>query len=156
MAGALHQIAKDLGEDKEYAIFVEQEQAIRRSIEDLHWSEADQAYCDSTIEHDKHVHVCHKGYISLFPFLVGLLGTQNPHLDAVLNLIRDEAELWSPYSLCSLSRRSPFYGTDENYWRSPIWVNINYLVIERLLVRAIPTLFILLYPPSPTPHFLIF
>lgn len=140
MAGALRQIAKCLGKTDDYAIFIEQEKAIQQSIEHLHWSEEDQAYCDTTIEHQNQVKVCHKGYISLFPFFTGLLGTDNSHLDAVLDLIRNEGEIWSLYGIRSLSHKSPFYATDENYWRSPIWININYLIIEQLLVSAVPAL----------------
>jgi hypothetical protein len=136
MAGALKKIAAFLGEETDQAGFAEQEQAIQRNIDDLHWSQEDRAYCDASIEREKHVKVCHKGYISLFPFLVGLLGTRNPRLDAVLDLICDEDELWSPYGLRSLSRKSPLYGSGENYWRSPVWVNINYMAIERLLVST--------------------
>jgi glycogen debranching enzyme len=54
-----------------------------------------------------------------------------------LNLIHAENKLWSPYGLRSLSRDSPLYGSAENYWRGPIWININYLVIEQLLVSIV-------------------
>jgi mannosyl-oligosaccharide glucosidase len=150
MASAMHQIAEFLNEDIDQTTFVKQKQVIQQSIEDLHWSEDEQAYCDTTIEHNKRVKICHKGYISLFPFLVGLLENDNPHLDAVLDLIRNEDELWSPYGLRSLSRKSPLYGSAENYWRSPIWVNINYLVIERLLVSAMHNIILHRHSYKPT------
>jgi mannosyl-oligosaccharide glucosidase len=137
MAGSLHKLSKLLGVAEDQFLFAEHEQAIKNSIEELHWSDEHEAYCDATIENENHVLVCHKGYISLFPFLLGLLETHNPHLEAVLDLIRSEGELWSPYGLRSLSHASPLYGSGENYWRSPIWVNINYLVIEQLLVSVV-------------------
>jgi mannosyl-oligosaccharide glucosidase len=137
MARALRSAAAFLGEVKDLDRFEVQDEAIEQSLEDLHWSEEDQTYCDATIENDKHIMVCHKGYVSLFPFFLGLLGTFNPHMDAILDLIRSEDGLWSPYGLRSLSRENSLYGTDENYWRGPIWININYLAIQQLLVRVL-------------------
>jgi mannosyl-oligosaccharide glucosidase len=44
-----------------------------------------------------------------------------------------------------LSKKDEFYGTGENYWRGPIWMNINYLAVSQLLV-SFPSPF--LSPPS--------
>ena len=65
------------------------------------------------------------------------MGPDHSHLEAVLDLIRDPEELWSPHGLRSLSLKDKYYGTGENYWRSPIWININYMVLQRLLVSVI-------------------
>ena len=106
----------------------------------MHWSrEPNQTYCDTNIIRGDDVqHVCHKGYVSLFPFITGLMGPDHLYLGAILDLIRDPEELWSPYGIRSLSLKDEYYGTDENYWRGPIWININYMVLEQLLVRVIP------------------
>lgn len=119
--------------------------AIEHNLDDLHWSEEEGCYCDATIdEFEENKLVCHKGYISLFPFLTGLLKPDSPKLGKLLKLIGDEKELWSPYGLRSLSKADEAYGSAENYWRSPIWININYLAITQLYVR----------PPRPsTPVF---
>ena len=65
------------------------------------------------------------------------MGPDHSHLEAVLDLIRDPEELWSPYGLRSLSPKDKYYGTDENYWRGPIWININYMVMQRLSVSVL-------------------
>ncbi|KAL2025044.1 hypothetical protein VTK56DRAFT_46 [Thermocarpiscus australiensis] len=107
--------------------------AIEHNLDDLHWSEKDGCYCDATIDDfEENKLVCHKGYISIFPFLTGLLKADSPKLGKILALLGDEEELWSPYGLRSLSKKDEFYGTNENYWRSPIWININYLAIVQL------------------------
>ncbi|KAK4897048.1 Processing alpha glucosidase I [Elasticomyces elasticus] len=41
-----------------------------------------------------------------------------------------------PISLRSLSTKDEYYGLGEDYWRSPIWVNMNHLVLVRLLALA--------------------
>lgn len=139
MTVSLGRISAFLGEKEDQIMFSEHETDVLRSIDGVHWSEPDQVYCDTTVVDGNRVEkICHKGYISLFPFLVGLMGPDHSHLKAVLDLIRDPEELWSPYGLRSLSPKNKYYGRDENYWRSPIWININYMVMQRLLVSLLP------------------
>ncbi|KAK4542782.1 hypothetical protein LTR36_006158 [Oleoguttula mirabilis] len=106
------------------------------TAEAIHWSDASSAYCDVTISPvtDQREHVCHKGYVSLLPFVTNTMSPDR--IAAVLDLIADPAHLWSPYGLRSLSTEDEYYGTGEDYWCSPIWVNINYLVLVRLLHLA--------------------
>lgn len=137
MANALRKISAYLDKKEDEILFSKQAYNVVKSVDNLHWSKANQAYCDTTISDGSHVEkVCHKGYISLFPFMTGLIGPSHPHLEAVLDLMRDPEELRSPYGLRSLSLKDEYYGTDENYWRGPVWININFMVIERLLVST--------------------
>lgn len=137
MTRSIRRIAETLGEDDDVSEFRGYEKAILQNIDDLHWSEEDQTFCDATIDdYEEHVHVCHKGYVSLFPFLTGLLEPDSPRLKPILELISNPDELWSNHGIRSLSRKDAFYGTDENYWRSPVWININYLVVRELLKLA--------------------
>jgi mannosyl-oligosaccharide glucosidase len=111
------------------------ETAILRNIDDLHWSEKEKCYCDATIDdYEEHSLVCHKGYIAIFPFLTGLIDPESEKLGHVLQLLGDEEELWSDFGIRSLSKKDKLYGTGENYWRGPVWMNMNYLIISQLLV----------------------
>lgn len=141
MTRSIRRIAETIGEEEDATEFQGYEAAIIRNIDDLHWDETAQTYCDATIDdYEESVHVCHKGYISIFPFLTGLLPADSPRLGAVLDLISDPDELWSDYGIRSLSKRDEFYGTDENYWRSPVWINMNYLAVRTLLVSIFESL----------------
>ncbi|OQV04143.1 hypothetical protein CLAIMM_09071 [Cladophialophora immunda] len=134
MSRVLVRLSTLLSEADDIPDFRSQHKAIIRNIDDLHWSSEHKCYCDATIDdYEDSVHVCHKGYISLFPFMTGLLPSTHPHLPDVLDLISSPSELWSPFGIRSLSKSDAFYGTDENYWRSPIWVNMNYLILKSLL-----------------------
>jgi mannosyl-oligosaccharide glucosidase len=135
MTRSLRRLAESLGEGEDATEFKGYEKAIIRNIDDLHWSSINQTFCDATIDdYEESVHVCHKGYISIFPFMTGLLPADSPRLKPILDLISDPKELWSDYGIRSLSQTDEFYGTDENYWRGPIWINMNYLIIKNLLV----------------------
>ncbi|KAL9019950.1 MAG: hypothetical protein Q9185_002804 [Variospora sp. 1 TL-2023] len=133
MTRSMRRIAEIIDETDDVKEYQGYETAIIRNIDDLHWDEKVQTYCDATIDdYEESIHVCHKGYISIFPFLTGLLPADSPRLGAILDLISDPDEMWSPYGLRSLSLSNPNYGTGENYWRSPVWININYLAVKAL------------------------
>ncbi|KAL3471791.1 glycoside hydrolase [Aspergillus californicus] len=137
MTRALRRIADTIGETEDAETFRTYETAIERNIDDLHWDADAKTYCDATIDdYEDSVHVCHKGYVSLAPFLTGMVGPDSPRLKAILDLIEDPEELWSDYGIRSLSKQDEFYGTAENYWRSPVWINMNYLVLKNLYDTA--------------------
>ena len=137
MTRSMRRIASTIGEEDDAAEFQGYETAIIRNVDDLHWDKTAQTYCDATIDdYEESVHVCHKGYISIFPFLTGLLPPDSPKLKYVLDLIGDSDELWSDYGIRSLSKSDEFYETGENYWRSPIWMNMNYLAVKNLYVSS--------------------
>jgi mannosyl-oligosaccharide glucosidase len=138
MTRSLRRLAESLGEGEDATEFQGYETAIIRNIDDLHWSSATKTFCDATIDdYEESVHVCHKGYVSIFPFMTGLLPADSPRIKPILDLISDPEELWSEFGVRSLSKTDEFYGTDENYWRSPIWINMNYLIVKNLLVSNV-------------------
>ncbi len=47
-------------------------------------------------------------------------------------MIHDPKLMWSPFGICSLSKLDSYFGKGENYWRGPIWININYLLLQSL------------------------
>ena len=82
-------------------------------------------------------HVRHLGYVSLFPLMLKLLPPDAPQLPHVLELLRDRSRLWSDHGVRSLSASDLWYGKenapgDAPYWRGPIWVNLNYLLLGGL------------------------
>ena len=117
-------------------------------------------YCDASVDEDgalaayhspeltstdESYHVCHKGYVSIFPLLLGLLPPDSPHLGPLLDLLHDPEHVWSPYGIRSLSKQSTFFGQGEkcvprgarkvdalSYWRGPIWLPMNYMALQSL------------------------
>jgi glycogen debranching enzyme len=81
---------------------------------------------------DESYHVCNKGYLSLFPFLLSVLPPSSEHLGPILDMLSDPKELWSSYGIRSLSASHPDFGQGENYWKGPIWIQMNYLVLRAL------------------------
>ena len=133
----LSKIAAFLNEEHDGKEYAGHQIEILRTIDNIHWSAPAQAYCDtSMVEESRIEQICHKDYVSLLPFLVDLLGPSHPHVGAVLDITQNSEQLWSDFGIRSLSRKDEFYGTEENYWRSPIWININYMILQKLLELA--------------------
>ncbi|KAI1342088.1 glycoside hydrolase [Xylariaceae sp. FL0016] len=138
MTRTLAKIADFVGSPEDVQEYNKALDGIVHNLDDLHWSKEHDVFCDATIdEFEEHQLVCHKGYVSLFPFLMGLLQPDDPKLGSTLDLLGDEEQLFSPHGIRSLSKDSEFYGTDENYWRSPVWININYLAVVQLRSYAL-------------------
>ena len=77
-------------------------------------------------------YVPHFGYVSVFPFAMGLIDRDSNLLHR--NIARILEELACGNGLRSLSRKSSLYGKDNTpmdkpYWRFSVWININYLVL---------------------------
>ena len=151
MSRSIKSVAEFIGEADDAKEYAGYENAIKRNIDDLHWSDEHKTFCDATIDdYEESALVCHKGYISIFPFMTGMLPPDSPRLKPILDLIEDPEELWSDYGIRSLSTKSEFYHTEEDYWRSPVWMNMNYLVVKALYVcLPSPSYFPLLPFPLP-------
>ncbi|KAJ2401509.1 Processing alpha glucosidase I [Coemansia sp. RSA 2559] len=115
-------------------------------LDELHWNEDEHMYCDVTervrddydeLEDDEstateRVFVCHRGYVSLFPVLLGLVPPGSTKLGHILDMVEDPDELWTDYGIRSLSKSDQYYGKGEDYWRGPIWINVNYMLLSSL------------------------
>ncbi|KAJ3097932.1 Processing alpha glucosidase I [Phlyctochytrium planicorne] len=125
MVKALHKVAVELGDEDAAAKY---KRDLRNVIENLDL----QSKIMLLMLQGEREFVNHPGYLSLFPYILGLVTPISPKVSGFLDLIRDESHLWTPYGLRSLSKSDPFFATDENYWRGPIWININYLALGAL------------------------
>lgn len=134
MTRSIKRIAELLDIEGDVKLYNNIEDEITNNIARFHWSDDEKCYCDVTVDdEDENVHACFKGYISLFPFLTKFIPSLDvDKLESVVKLIADPEELWTEYGIRSMAKSSDLYRTGENYWRSPIWMNINYLVLDSL------------------------
>ncbi|KAK4402661.1 Mannosyl-oligosaccharide glucosidase GCS1 [Sesamum angolense] len=81
--------------------------------------------------------VPHIGYVSLFPFMSRLIPPDSWILEKQLDLISNTSTLWTNFGLRSLAKTSSIYMQrntehDPPYWRGPIWMNMNYMILSAL------------------------
>ncbi|XP_054168574.1 mannosyl-oligosaccharide glucosidase-like [Oppia nitens] len=131
-------------------------------LDSLHWSDKHNMYCDKgfhstqvklikirnksdngfekqrkVITEPSYDFIPELGYVSLFPFVLTIIDAKNPKLVKILDDLENPKLLWSSYGIRSLSKSSLYYQqynteVDPPYWRGPVWININYLILKSL------------------------
>ncbi|AGO11017.1 AaceriAFR483Cp [[Ashbya] aceris (nom. inval.)] len=135
MSRSMKQIAHILGRYDDAETFHKIEQNVSDNLNNLHWSEEQQSYCDLSIDDELDIRkfVCHEGYVTLMPFALKLISPEDEHrIRRMVEVLSDPERLLSDFGIRSLSKMDEYYETGEVYWRGPIWVNINYLCIDAL------------------------
>jgi hypothetical protein len=78
-----------------------------------------------------------KSYTGLIPFIAG--APDSAQTERIIQHLTNPAEFWTPYGIRSLSADSAIYepgystsGWKNSSWRGPVWMPINYLLVQRL------------------------
>jgi glycogen debranching enzyme len=123
--GSLAMIADILGMDSEAAMWRKRAKSIvKRMIDDL-WDEDIGVF--QAMHEDQPVPVLTP--FNLYPIWTGQLPD---HIRSrLLQHLTSPEEFWGEYSLPSVAYNHPDYDS-ETMWRGPVWVNINYFLIEAL------------------------
>lgn len=107
----------------------------RRDLNDLFWDVERRAFGDLIFDYStgRSERIVHYGYLSLLPLFLGQVpANDSDKLKSIFDLMENPKHLWSDYGLRSLSASDPMFGKGENYWRGPIWINMNYLALRSL------------------------
>jgi glycogen debranching enzyme len=106
---------------------------IQEAINTTLWDETSGFYYDLAMNGKLLVH---KSYSGLVPLIAGVVPPER--LPAILSALRDPSQFFSPAGIRSLSATDPLYvhgvggrGVNSN-WRGPVWVPMNYLLIQAL------------------------
>ncbi|XP_057543568.1 mannosyl-oligosaccharide glucosidase GCS1-like [Amaranthus tricolor] len=113
------------------------EKVLLRSQLRVNENYASQEMVREVLEKPKLQFVPHLGYISLFPFMGKLIPPESWILGRQLELISNRSTLWTNYGIRSLSKTSSLYMKrntehDPPYWRGPVWMNMNYMILSAL------------------------
>jgi hypothetical protein len=106
---------------------------IQQQINDKLWDDQTGFYYDLT---ESGAIVPYRSYTGLVPLIAGVVPAER--IPVVLAALRDPHQFLSPGGIRSTSAASPDYlpaeagkGINSN-WRGPVWLPINYLLVERL------------------------
>lgn len=75
----------------------------------------------------------HTGYLNFWPFFLDAIDTSDARFETTVRKLIDPATgLWTDFGIRSLSNTDPYYMLGDDYWTSPIWMNINFLITTAL------------------------
>jgi hypothetical protein len=110
----------------EYDLIVEQ-------INDQLWDEETGFYYDRNAQG----FLREKSYAGLVPFIAGV--PDEEQTERIIAHLTNSQEFWTPYGIRSLSADSDIYepghsesGWKNSNWRGPVWMPLNYLLVQRL------------------------
>ena len=71
----------------------------------------------------------HTGYLNFWPLFLDVIQTDDTRFETTIRKLIDPATgLWTEFGIRSLSSNDPYYKLGDNYWTSPLWMNINFLI----------------------------
>lgn len=132
-AQRLSSIAQELDDAAKTAQYQAEFTAIAEQINAELWNEKDGFYYDRNRDSQLQI----KSYSGLIPLIAGVADAARAQ--RILAHLRSPAEFWSDYGIRSLSKNDELYepgyslsGWKNSNWRGPIWLPINYLLIQAL------------------------
>lgn len=126
-------IALQLDFKKDHEMFSSRHDELLLVLDEF-WDDDSLSYADIAAHpsNGSEVFIQHTGYVSFFPLMLKLVDPSSDKLGHLLSVLEDPTKVWSRYGIRSLSTSDSMFGTGENYWRGPIWMNVNYLILGGL------------------------
>ncbi|HUY12072.1 MAG TPA: trehalase family glycosidase [Terriglobia bacterium] len=127
---ALSILAEKLGRQQEAAAYRQKAQDLRTLIQIKMWSDADGMFLNIDSTTGQFVHV--KTWTNFVPLWAGVATPAQAQRTIQQHLLNPR-EFWSVYGVRTLAPDEPLYNPRSGYWRGPIWVISNYLLMHGLM-----------------------
>jgi hypothetical protein len=126
-------ISNELGKTDRAQYYQEEYQKTADAINAQLWDEETGFYYDR----NSSGFLKEKSYSGLIPFIAGVAPADREQ--RIIAALSDPKQFWTPYGIRSLSAQSSLYepgysisGWKNSNWRGPVWMPINYLLVQRL------------------------
>lgn len=126
---ALAFLARRLDERQDAMIYEERAASLKALVQQRMWSEDDGSYWNIDSRTGNYVKI--KTWTNLVPLWAGIASPVQA--DRMIAALLDPVQFWSPHGVRTLSRDEPLYDPRQGYWRGPVWVLSNYLMMRGLL-----------------------
>jgi hypothetical protein len=110
--------------------FQQQADDLKRLIQKKMWSEAYGMFFNIDSRTGKFVTI--KSWTNLIPLWAGVATPEQGQIMIRQHLLNPR-EFWSPSGIRSLAADEPLYDPQAGYWRGPVWVISNYLMMHGLM-----------------------
>jgi len=127
---ALAAIAGRLGRSEDAATYKQKAADLRKLVRSRMWSAADGMYVNIDARTGEFVRV--RTWTNFVPLWVGM-ATADQARRTIADHLLNPAEFLSPYGFRTLAAGEPLYNPAHGYWRGPVWVISNYLIMRGLL-----------------------
>ncbi len=126
---ALAFLARRLDEPRDAQLYTEKAAALKTLVQRRMWSQRDRTYWNIDSRTGKFVKI--KSWTNYVPLWAGIASPAQAN--RMIATLLDKDQFWSPHGVRTLSRDEKLYDPEHGYWRGPIWIVSNYLMMHGLL-----------------------
>ncbi len=123
-------LASKLNRENDVSLYLSKAAALKKLIRKRMWSEKDESYWNIDSRTGKFIKI--KTWTNFIP-LWTKIATSEQARKMIRKHLLNPAEFWSPNGIRSLSKTEVLYDPRAGYWRGPVWVLSNYLMMHGLL-----------------------
>jgi neutral trehalase len=127
---AMALLAAKLGMSHDAGKYKEKADDLEALVRTKMWSEADGMFLNIDARTGKFVRV--KTWTNFVPLWAGI-ATRSQADRMIKSHVLNPREFWCDYGLRTLAPDEPLYDPKAGYWRGPVWVISNYLVMHGLM-----------------------
>jgi neutral trehalase len=127
---AMAVLAKALGKSDEAVEYAGKAEDLKHRVREKMWSEVDGMFLniDSRTQHFVRV----KTWTNFVPLWAGI-ATHAQADRTIKEHLLNPKEFWAPNGVRTIAPTEPLYNPSSGYWRGPIWVISNYLMMHGLM-----------------------
>ncbi|MEJ2008213.1 MAG: trehalase family glycosidase [Acidobacteriota bacterium] len=127
---AMSLLAAKLGYTKDTAGYKARADALRAKIRDDMWSGTEGTFLNIDARTGRKIHIL--TWTDFVPLWAGI-ATRAQARRMINEHILNPKEFWAPYGIRTLSPDESLYDPHRGYWRGPVWVISNYLIMHGLM-----------------------
>jgi neutral trehalase len=126
---ALAYLARRLNEPRDADLYDGKAAALKSLISAPMWSESDGSFWN--IDSRTHAFVKVKAWTNFVPLWAG---TASPaQAERMIPALLNPGSFWSANGVRTLAKDEPLYDAAKDYWRGPVWILSNYLMMHGLM-----------------------
>jgi neutral trehalase len=127
---AMSLLAAKFGFGDDATRYTRKADALRAKIRDDMWSETEGTFLNIDARTGKKIHIL--TWTDFVPLWAEIATEAQAHR-MIQDHILNPQEFWSPYGIRTLSPAEPLFDPHHGYWRGPVWVVSNYLIMHGLM-----------------------
>jgi putative isomerase len=126
---ALAYLARRLDEPREASLYAQKAASLKAVVQRRMWSESDGSYWNIDRRTGRFVKI--KTWTNFVPLWAGIASPAQAN--RMIAALLDPTQFWAPHGVRTLSKTEKLYDPRAGYWRGPVWVLSNYLMMHGLL-----------------------